>query len=138
MSKRSSMYRDSRWQQKRLEIMERDNWTCRSCGASGDGTFLNVHHAYYEAGCKPWEYDNDLLITWCEDCHEKHHRRLKEIQKAYMQMPAIAKTNLYYLCWLKRYKTLQNIYPVIPDEPASEALRSVADAFIQGEGTSHE
>lgn len=79
MSTRSSQYRDSRWQRKRLEIMERDNWTCQSCGRSG-GVTLNVHHAYYEKGCKPWEYPNESLVTWCEECHEMYNRIIKRIQ----------------------------------------------------------
>jgi hypothetical protein len=62
-------YKDSRWQKLRLEIMERDNWTCQSCFKSGEGVTLNVHHAYYESGKAPWEYDESVLITWCEECH---------------------------------------------------------------------
>ncbi len=34
---------------------------------------LNIHHTYYLKGCKPWEYDNDSLVTLCEDCHKKRH-----------------------------------------------------------------
>jgi len=79
MSKWSSAFRDSRWQKLRLEIMERDGWTCKSCGASGKGVTLNVHHAYYESGKAPWEYPADTLVTWCEDCHEKRHSTQKEL-----------------------------------------------------------
>ena len=35
---------------------------------------LNVHHKYYVNGLKPWEYDNDALITLCQDCHMKEHQ----------------------------------------------------------------
>lgn len=35
---------------------------------------LNVHHKYYIAGKKPWEYDNDALITLCQDCHGLEHK----------------------------------------------------------------
>ena len=34
---------------------------------------LNVHHTYYTRGSKPWEYENDALVTLCEDCHKKRH-----------------------------------------------------------------
>lgn len=61
----------------RLEIMERDEWTCRSCGATGEGVTLNVHHAYYESGRAPWEYPTESLVTWCEDCHGKIHQAQK-------------------------------------------------------------
>jgi hypothetical protein len=56
------------WQKKRLEIMQRDNFTCQHCGCT-DKT-LNVHHKYYKPKHKPWEYDDADLITLCEDCHD--------------------------------------------------------------------
>ena len=34
---------------------------------------LNIHHTYYIEGRKPWEYDNEALVTLCEDCHKKRH-----------------------------------------------------------------
>ena len=91
MSDYSKYYKDSRWQQKRLEIMKRDNWTCRSCGATGEGVTLNVHHAYYEKGRKPWEYSNKILVTWCEDCHEIRHEMNKDILLAL----SLANTGVY-------------------------------------------
>ena len=59
---------DPRWQKKRLEIMERDKFTCQGCFAK-DKT-LTVHHGYYEWGSEPWEYDDATLWTLCTDCHE--------------------------------------------------------------------
>ena len=56
------------WQKKRLEIMQRDNFTCQFCGCK-DRT-LHIHHKVYEKGKKPWEYDNKDLICICEKCHE--------------------------------------------------------------------
>lgn len=78
MSKWSSAFRDSRWQKKRLEIMQRDEFTCQSCSKK-EGAVLNVHHVYYEKNKAPWEYDNDMLITWCEECHERRHELQKGI-----------------------------------------------------------
>lgn len=34
---------------------------------------LNIHHQYYVKGKFPWEYDDDALVTLCEDCHKKLH-----------------------------------------------------------------
>lgn len=34
---------------------------------------LNIHHTYYVKGHKPWEYDNEALVTLCENCHKKRH-----------------------------------------------------------------
>jgi hypothetical protein len=63
----SEKLKDPRWQKKRLEILQRDNWTCISCG--GAKNTLHVHHKYYTYGNEPWEYSNDVLVTLCEHCH---------------------------------------------------------------------
>lgn len=34
---------------------------------------LNVHHKYYVTGLKPWEYEDDALVTLCKECHQKRH-----------------------------------------------------------------
>lgn len=59
------------WQKKRLEIMQRDNWTCQICKSTD--IELNVHHSIYRKGLKPWEYENSDLITLCRDCHKRMH-----------------------------------------------------------------
>jgi 5-methylcytosine-specific restriction endonuclease McrA len=63
--------KDPRWQKKRLEILQRDNFTCRACEDSSK--MLHVHHVFYEKGNDPWDYQNNDLITLCEDCHEAWH-----------------------------------------------------------------
>lgn len=66
--------RDPRWQKKRLEVFERDDWRCQNCKDS-DST-LHVHHRWYEQGREPWDYPKEALITLCEECHaiESHDR----------------------------------------------------------------
>lgn len=64
----SEKLRDPRWQRKRLEVMQRDDFACQFCEAK-DKT-LNVHHVEYIKGREPWEYDNLYLITVCEECHK--------------------------------------------------------------------
>lgn len=73
MSNYLEKLKDPRWQKKRLEIMERDQWTCRDCGNTEKE--LHVHHIfYYKNYCDPWEYRDEHLITLCKDCHEKDHQ----------------------------------------------------------------
>jgi 5-methylcytosine-specific restriction endonuclease McrA len=71
--------RDPRWQRKRTEIMQRDNYTCRYC-QSTENT-LNVHHRVYRKGKSPWEYEDDVFVTLCESCHET-----AEVYKNYVLM----------------------------------------------------
>jgi hypothetical protein len=66
---------DPRWQKKRLAVLERDEWTCKGCGAKDKS--LHVHHLAYDAG-EPWEVSNVLLVTLCSDCHEAE----EEIRKS--------------------------------------------------------
>ncbi len=58
--------KDPRWQKKRLEIFQRDNWKCQICGE--DKETLHIHHLAYFY-CEPWDYLEEHLITLCELCH---------------------------------------------------------------------
>jgi hypothetical protein len=64
----SDLLKHPKWQKKRLEIMQRDNFECQLC--HDKETSLNVHHKKYINGKKPWEYKNDDLVTLCKHCHE--------------------------------------------------------------------
>ena len=55
------------WQKKRLEILNRDNFTCVLC--SDTETELHIHHKGYKWGNKPWEYPDDNFQTLCKRCH---------------------------------------------------------------------
>jgi len=64
----SEKLRDPRWQKKRPEILQRDDFHCRQCG---DGlTTLHVHHCFYRQGFEPWDYPDESLVTLCANCHE--------------------------------------------------------------------
>lgn len=63
----SEKLKDPRWQQKRLGILNRDNWTCQECFDTK--STLHVHHLKYEKKTEPWEYPDFYLITLCETCH---------------------------------------------------------------------
>ncbi|WP_207915781.1 HNH endonuclease [Flavobacterium caseinilyticum] len=68
-----------KWQKKRLEILERDNFSCKCCGDFE--TSLHVHHTKYLANTDPWEYENDSLITLCETCHAEVTWKKKEVKR---------------------------------------------------------
>lgn len=67
---------DPRWQKKRLEILNRDEFHCKSCYNS-EAT-LHVHHRRYFPGRDPWDIDNEYLITLCESCHAEETDTIKE------------------------------------------------------------
>lgn len=67
MSNYSEKLRDPRWQKKRLEILNRDKFTCQCCKTTE--IELHIHHIEYRPG-EPWDIDTELLITLCKDCHK--------------------------------------------------------------------
>lgn len=63
---------DPRWQQMRLRVYERDNFTCRCCGSTTKT--LHAHHSHYHPYSEgPWDYDMGTIITLCADCHLDQH-----------------------------------------------------------------
>lgn len=59
------------WKQVREWVLQRDNNTCKSCGAT---KYLQVHHLTYEHHGREHEYLEDL-VTVCRGCHERIHNR---------------------------------------------------------------
>lgn len=66
------------WQKKRLEILNRDEFTCRVCGDKEKT--LHVHHLYYDKRNEPWEYPDISLVTLCVDCHNNEHESRPDLE----------------------------------------------------------
>lgn len=71
------------WQKKRLEILERDEWTCQTCGDT-EAT-LTVHHKSYQMVegkfVDVWNYNDCDLKTLCLVCHQSEEENLKSLSK---------------------------------------------------------
>jgi hypothetical protein len=81
----SELLRDPRWQKKRLEILQRDRWSCMACG---DATkTLHVHHKVYSKGAMPWEYEDRLLVTLCAGCHEGEEEKKLSLYESIGRLP---------------------------------------------------
>lgn len=68
------------WTTQRRLALERDGHRCRTCGASGEGSMLHVHHIrpFREYGYVPGQNENykqanqlDNLATLCPSCHRR-------------------------------------------------------------------
>lgn len=71
--------RDRRWQIKKTEVLQRDNFTCQNPNCkSGDNSTIEVHHLDYIPSIPPWGYPNDMLTTLCHPCHQKEQERPRE------------------------------------------------------------
>jgi len=76
--------KDPRWQKKRLEILQRDMWTCQYC--YDNESMLVVHHTLYIADTEPWDYPDSYLITLCEECHTKEREERPEEEKRLLEI----------------------------------------------------
>lgn len=74
----SEKLKDPRWQKKRLEILQRFNFTCGFCD-SKEKT-LHIHHGYYKRGFMPWEYPDEAYHCLCFECHESRTSTEDEIK----------------------------------------------------------
>jgi hypothetical protein len=66
------LLKSPKWQRKRLEIFDRDGFTCRFCGATDNQ--LHVHHLIYLKDKYPWEYGDEYLLTLCDICHQDEEK----------------------------------------------------------------
>jgi hypothetical protein len=66
------------WEAKRKKILKRDNYTCQGCCSKNN---LQVHHKIYFPNLMAWQYENNYLITYCEQCHDEWHCLKYEINK---------------------------------------------------------
>ena len=73
----SEKLKDPRWQKLRLQVFERDEFTCRKCDCKENT--LTVHHRKYHKSGNPWDIDVDYLVTLCEHCHKNVEDNKKEI-----------------------------------------------------------
>lgn len=106
-----------KWQKKRLEIMERDNFTCTSCGDTESQ--FHVHHGYYEKGLMLWEYNNDTLHTLCFGCHSEAHSVLNVLKEQIGELELVSLYDLMYLLDLIKEQ----------DNPRRFVLRQMINEF---------
>jgi len=88
------LLQDPRWDVKRKEILKRDNYQCRECEAID--CVLQVHHHYYILNTMPWEYDDEIMITLCESCHEEEEflKNWDVLQRQYLYTIGLTRKKL--------------------------------------------
>lgn len=104
-SRYAQKLKDPRWQKKRLQILERDEWTCQECGDAE--TTLHVHHKRYGDG-EPWEAPDAWLVTLCEDCHAVETEELPGALKTICDALRVqfSAHELDYLAWAFEHSCL--------------------------------
>jgi 5-methylcytosine-specific restriction endonuclease McrA len=76
----SEQLKDPRWQRKRLEVMQRDEFKCCECGSTSKT--LHVHHRYYVSHRYPWEYPNFCYRTVCDECHYEIRQSVEDLRQS--------------------------------------------------------
>jgi len=64
-------------------VLTRDGYTCRSCASNKKNTKLHVHHIVFRSNGGTDTKNN--LITLCESCHDKLHKK-KNAQKLSLKL----------------------------------------------------
>lgn len=85
---------DPKWQKKRLEILNRDNWKCQKCG--DENKTLHVHHIEYKPCREPWQYDNENFVTLCYDCHYYVEQNIKYSKSLEFDKPNFNEIHIIY------------------------------------------
>ena len=118
--------KDPRWQRKRLEIMQRDDFACKHC--LDKKTTLNVHHKYYEKDKSPWEYSDDCYITLCNNCHQEEH----ELKKYFIyEIGFILSKQDSLKCEI--YFNIIEKLPFMENDDVIDLSRYLSKAFSKGE-----
>ena len=118
-TKYAKLLEDPRFQKKRLEVFQRDKWKCQWC-FTGSET-LHLHHAYYEYGLDPWDYDTATLHTVGKCCHDLADELRKDLHRE------TAKLSLSAQRWLMvTLRALRNRYTNLEIIEAFRAMTAEA------------
>jgi len=117
------LLRDPRWQRKRLEVMERDSFSCLECG--DDSKTLNVHHSYYTKGNQPWDYPLDCFKTLCDECHRTVQGMQKRIQILFSKLCSSSLEQI--IGYMTAMSACENESEIIIDNP--EFMLGVMDYY---------
>lgn len=80
-----SQYLDPRWQKKRLEVFQANDFLCGVCH-NGERT-LHVHHKQYIANRDVWDYEIEQLACLCETCHKVVHESTDLLNEIISRLP---------------------------------------------------
>jgi hypothetical protein len=128
----SDKLKDPRWQKKRLEVLQRDGWTCQNC--ADKSSTLHVHHKTYRQS-DPWDSPMWDLITLCESCHDEETHERQEIENQLLRTLRKAGLLTQHLGAVVDYFERQNEYfDLLADEKWSrreqEILKNGKHCFI--------
>lgn len=130
MAKKALTYpeklKDPRWQRLRLIKLELAGWACERCGDKEQT--LHVHHAYYEWGKEPWDYDHYSLSVLCEDCHSEAEWYKSWFKKFLASEPLDFQASIYNIV------LTAGTYTTNTQQQIAESLESILINAGRGDG----
>lgn len=102
---------DPRWQKKRLQVLQRENFTCQLC--KDTKTTLHIHHIYYADSGNPWDVDHTVLMCLCKHCHSVFElTKSKDYFYFYIKKEQVSKLEwrLYYYYLDENSEYLFDVY----------------------------
>ena len=70
LCQRKYIEEDKKWRVFRLNVLKRDNYTCRDCDSKN---VLQVHHIERRSISPGLMYELSNCVTLCRRCHKKRH-----------------------------------------------------------------
>lgn len=134
--KYSDKLKDPRWQKKRLEVFQRENFTCQCCGTKE--RTLHVHHLVY-CGRDPWDAPMEALESLCDECHDFREQFNELGGGRTMVSTKLCRRFVRFSCWMAGRIKLGNVgeqfalYCRYMDEEIPVAFEQQADQ-IAAEG----
>ncbi len=122
--------KDPRWQKKRLEIFERDQFSCQICLDTTSP--IHVHHLTYEKGKRPWEYDDSNFKTLCVDCHQaiSDHRKLYVTEDGFDAMRATGNGDKIHISYSHGEILIKFFRPIESLRLTSPSLKKIVHFII--------
>lgn len=119
----SELLLDPRWQKKRLQILQRDDFKCKICGEFMET--LHVHHLKYTK--VPWDVEDKHLISLCTHCHNWIHsfKEIEIIDEGFLSvydfiwlnpfaiMNCVSHLENHKGCWIIEFNNKANPYNII-------------------------
>lgn len=125
----SEKLKDPRWQKKRLEVLQRDDFKCKICF---DGTkTLHVHHLEYIRRSEPWEVPLEYLETLCWECHEQIESEKHENESIILKNCRL-KMGLYLDAPVRvfnKYKNIADLFSLLDSLDEEKVIEVLRDVF---------
>lgn len=100
--------KDPRWQRKKTQVWERDDYTCCACGTKSEQ--VHAHHTNYTG--EPWDAPLKDMVTLCHKCHTHQ----KEFKRRFLEIASTTRPDVIerLLTLLEGASTLnRNVRPIM-------------------------